>query len=90
MKLPIPEIDFDAIGGRTFVLVLGCSAVNSLMKWFDHLDNGSYTAIIIATVGAYVAANAIDKHGQQRADVQKTIAAAQVVSPPSIVEQVEK
>lgn len=82
-------MNFELIGGRTFALVVGCGAVTSLMRVFEKLDNGSFTAVIIATVGAYVAATAVQKHGEIRADVQKTIAAAQVeAAPPSVVEQV--
>lgn len=81
MKLPIPEIDFDAIGGRAFVLAVGCGAVNSVMKWFEHLDNGSYTAIILGTIGCFIAANAIEKHGKIKAET--AIATAEIAATGS-------
>lgn len=74
MKLPGFEIDFDALGGRAFILAVGCSAVNTVLKWFDHLDNPSYTLIISATVGAYIAANAVEKHAQTKADTAVAVA----------------
>lgn len=79
----------DLFGGQTFVLTVGCGFVTSTMRWFDHIDNGSYTAIILASVCAYIAKTTVERHGEIRADVQKTIAAAQVeASPSSTVSQV--
>lgn len=83
-------MNFQTFGGRTYLLTVGCGLVTSLMRWFDHLDNGSYTAIITASVCAYITRTIVQNYGEIRADVQKTIAAAQVDSPPSIVEQVAK
>ncbi len=84
-------MNFQIFGGRTFALTAGCGMVVSLMRWFDHLDNGSFTAIIIATVGAYIAATTVQRHTEIRADVQKTIAHAQVeADPPTVVEQVKE
>lgn len=82
-------MNFELVGGRTFALTAGAGVVTSAMRVFDRLDNGSYTAIILGTVGAYIASTTFQKHGEIRADVQKTIAAAQVeASPPNVVEQV--
>lgn len=83
------KIDFTIFGGRTYLMTVGCGVVTSVMRWFEHLDNQSWTLVTMGTVGAYIAAQTVQKHGEIRADVQKTIAAAQVAaSPPSIVEQV--
>lgn len=38
-----------------FVLCVGCGLVSSFLLWFGKLSDGSYLAIILATVGAYVA-----------------------------------
>ena len=80
---------FNTFGGRTFILTVGCGAVTSAMRWFDHLDNGSWTAVVVASVCAYIAKSTVDEHTKVRADVQKTIAATQAaVSPPATVDQV--
>lgn len=44
-----------------FVLCVGAGAVCSILLWFGKLDSGSYTAIIMGTVGAYVAGGAIER-----------------------------
>ena len=44
-----------------FVLCVGCSAVCSLLLWFGKLSDGSYTAIIMATVGAYIAGGVVER-----------------------------
>lgn len=83
--------DFTVIGGRTFLLTVGCGFVTSLMRWFDHLDNGSFTAVILGTVGAYIASSTFKAHSEVRAETQKFIAEKQTeASPPTTVEQVEK
>jgi len=50
-----------SIGGRRFLLTVGCGAVTSFLLWHGKLDSGSYTAIILGTVGAYIAANTYQK-----------------------------
>ncbi|MGC4075461.1 MAG: hypothetical protein QM702_00185 [Rubrivivax sp.] len=80
-----------AVGGRTFVLTVGCGGVCSILLWFGKLDAAAFTTIIVATVGAYIAANAVQRHAEVRADVQKTVAGLQAeASPPSVVEQVPR
>ena len=82
-------MNFDVVGGRTFLLTVGCGLTTSLMRWFDHLDNGSWTAVVVASVCAYIAKSTVDEHTKVRADVQKTIAATQAAAPPpATVDQV--
>lgn len=84
-------MNFEPVGGRTYVLTVGCGVVTSFMRWFDKLDNPTYGMIISASVCAYIAATAVKTHSEIRAGVQTKIAEAQAqASPPSIVEQVEK
>lgn len=53
------------LGGRKFLLCLGCGAVTSILLWFGKLDGGAYTAITLGTVGAFVAGNvAAQKKGE--------------------------
>ncbi len=67
-------MNFETFGGRTFLLTVGCGAVTSVMRWFDKLDNGSWTAVIIASVCAYIAKSGWDEHGKVKAETQKAIA----------------
>ena len=61
------------VGGRTFLLTLGCGIVASLLLWFGKLDGGSYTTLILGTVGAYIGANAYQRGVEVRADAQVQI-----------------
>ncbi len=82
-------MNFERFGGRTFLLTVGCGVSTSVMRWFDKLDNGSWTAVITASVCAYIAKSGWDEHSKTRADVQMAIATKQADSPPSVVEQVK-
>ena len=84
-------MNFASVGGRTFILTVGCGAVTSAMRWFEKLDNGSWTAVIVASVCAYIAKSGWDEHTRVRADLQRDIAATQATTDaPVIVDQVEK
>lgn len=83
-------LDFSWFGGRTFLLTVGCGFVSSFLLWFGKLDNGSYTAIILASVCAYIAKTTVERHGEIRADVQKVLGGLQAETPPSVVEQVKE
>lgn len=54
-----PQSWMRAVGGRTFVLTLGCGLVTSLLTWFDKIDGTVYATVIIATVGAYITGNTV-------------------------------
>lgn len=45
------------LGGRKFLLCVGCGAVTSLLLWFGKLESGGYTTIILGTVGAFIVGN---------------------------------
>jgi len=55
------------MGGRKFVLCLGCGAVTTLLLWFGKLDAAAYTTVILGTVGAFIVGNvaAQKKGGEQ-------------------------
>jgi len=53
------------LGGRKFLLCLGCGVVTSVLLWFGKLDGGAYTTIILGTVGAFIVGNvAAQKRGE--------------------------
>jgi uncharacterized membrane protein YeaQ/YmgE (transglycosylase-associated protein family) len=82
-------MNFSFLGGRTFSLVVGVCVACILMRWFEHLDNGSFTAIMLGIPGAFVAKSTVERHTEIRADVQKTLGGLQADTPPSDVEQVK-
>lgn len=84
-------MDFSTIGGRTFGLVAFVCVSAIVMRWFDHLDNGSFTAIMLGIPGAFVAKSTFERHSEIRADVQKVLGGLQAETPPpTVVEQVKE
>jgi hypothetical protein len=63
---------FSSFLENRFVLCVGCGAVCSLLLWFGKLSDGSYLAIILATVGAYVTGGVVES----RAAIQAQVATA--------------
>jgi hypothetical protein len=53
-----------------FVLCVGCGLITSILLWFGRLSDGSYTAIIMATVGAYVAGGVMESTKAAKAQPQ--------------------
>lgn len=49
------------VGGRKFVAALTSIASASLLCWFGHIADGVYSAVMIATVGAYITGNVAQK-----------------------------
>lgn len=49
------------VGGRRFVMTIGCGAVCTLLLVFDKLDAITFRDIIIATVAVYIAGNTYQK-----------------------------
>jgi hypothetical protein len=82
-------MNFERFGGRSFFLTVSTAAAAFVWRWFDKLDNPTFGMLMTGTVIAYIAKSGWDEHSKTRADVQKTIAAAQVeAAPPTVVEQV--
>ena len=63
-----PENIFTPIGGRRFVMCMGCAIVCTALVWFGHISDMIFRDLIVATVGVYIAGNTSQKifaHDQQ-------------------------
>lgn len=49
------------VGGRKFLLCLLCLASTTVMCYLGHISDGVYSAVIIATIGSYIAGNVAQK-----------------------------
>lgn len=49
------------LGGRRFLLTVGCGVVTSALLWFGKLDPTTYSVVVLGTVGAYIAGNTVQK-----------------------------
>jgi hypothetical protein len=56
-----PEKFWHWVGGRRFLLTVGSGLVNTLLRWFDKIDQMVFRDLIIATVGSYLTATAVQK-----------------------------
>lgn len=52
----------DRFGGKRFVLAVLTLASVDLLRFLERLDNGSFTAVLIATVGAFIAGDTWQRH----------------------------
>ncbi len=50
---------------RKFILVAAALASATALVWFGKIDGGVYSAVVIATVGAYIAGNVAQKATQK-------------------------
>lgn len=48
-------------GGRKFLLSMSALASSTALVWLGHIDDGVYSAVVIATAGAYIAGNVMQK-----------------------------
>ncbi len=56
-------MNFDTIGGRRFLITLGCGFATTALQWFGKLDpaGSTYALVVVGTVGAYIAGNTVQK-----------------------------
>lgn len=55
----------ESIGGRKFVMTLGCGLATTALTWFGKIDAATYSLVIVATVGAYINGNVVQKKVQE-------------------------
>jgi hypothetical protein len=56
------------MGGRKFALAVLASLQTAVLAWAGRIDPGVYSAVMIATVGAFIAGNAWQHIQQRRGD----------------------
>ena len=49
------------MGGRRFLLTLGCGLASTVLVWYAKISDGVFATVIIATVGAYITGNTVQK-----------------------------
>jgi hypothetical protein len=47
--------------GGKFTLAAATLLSTTLLTWFEKIDGGVYSVVVIATIGAYIAGNVIDR-----------------------------
>lgn len=56
-------MSLDQFGGRKFILAVSVLASASALCAYHHISDGVYSAVVIATAGAYIAGNVAQKLG---------------------------
>lgn len=51
----------NCLGGRRFLLTVGCGLATTILVWYSKISDEVYATVIIATVGAYIAGNTVQK-----------------------------
>lgn len=54
-------MNLTSIGGRRFLLTLGCGIATTGLCWFAKISDEVYATVIIATVAAYITGNVTQK-----------------------------
>lgn len=54
-------MSLDTLGGRRFLLTLGCGMACTLLVWEAKISDEIFRDVIIATVAAYIAGNVLQK-----------------------------
>ena len=50
-----------AVGGRRFIMTMGCGIVCTILVWFGKIDGAIFRDVLIATVAVYIAGNTYQK-----------------------------
>jgi len=56
------------LGGRRFILTIGCGIATTILCWFGKIDGMTFSAVIIATVAAYITGNTWQKKNEATHD----------------------
>lgn len=64
-------MNLTAIGGRRFLLTLGCGIVSSILVWHAKISDTVFATVIIATVGAYITGNTFQKVKESKEETKQ-------------------
>lgn len=51
----------EAFGGRRFLLTVGAGVVDTLLLWFEKIDQATYSNLTLWTVAAYITGATVQK-----------------------------
>lgn len=56
-------MNITSLGGRRFILTLGCGVATTVLQFFGKLDpsGSTYALVIVGTVGAFIAGDTTQK-----------------------------
>jgi len=53
-------MNLKALGGRRFILALGCGVMTTVLCWFGKISDVVYASVILGTVGAFIGGNVVE------------------------------
>lgn len=62
----------EAVGGRRFLLSLGCGVACTVLVYLGKIDAATFQNVVIATVAAFIAGNTYQKSRPAQADAGPT------------------
>lgn len=62
-----------SLGGTKFIATVGCGFTTSFLCYTGHIDAQTYSLVTIATVGAFIAGNVIQKAKELKANKDESI-----------------
>lgn len=54
-------MNLQTIGGRRFLLTVAAQVSANVLVWADKISDNVYSVVVLATVGAYIAGNTVQK-----------------------------
>jgi hypothetical protein len=54
-------MNLEQLGGRRFLLTLATQVSATALVWFGRISDDVYSVVVLATVGAYIAGNTVQK-----------------------------
>lgn len=54
------SINLHSMGGRRFLLAVGCGAITSVLCWYGKISDVVYATVVLGTVGGFITGNVIE------------------------------
>jgi hypothetical protein len=65
-------MNLTALGGRRFLISIGCGAVTALLCWFGKVSDDVYAMVVLGTVGGYITGNVWQRKIDAKAEKEKS------------------